>query len=66
MEYQKYIQAKCLVTPTHIQPEWYFLAAYSVLRAIPRKLGGVLCLVLFILILVFPPFFKNKNIKEIT
>ena len=38
-------------TPTHIKPEWYFLFAYSILRAIPNKLGGVIGLVISILIL---------------
>ena len=26
----------------HIQPEWYFLMAYAILRSIPNKLGGVI------------------------
>jgi len=29
-----------LITPTHIQPEWYFLFVYAILRSIPNKLGG--------------------------
>jgi ubiquinol-cytochrome c reductase cytochrome b subunit len=44
--------ANPLVTPTHIQPEWYFLFAYAILRAIPNKLGGVIALLLSILILL--------------
>lgn len=39
-----WIPANPLVTPTHIQPEWYFLFAYAILRSIPDKLGGVLAL----------------------
>lgn len=31
--------ANPLVTPVHIQPEWYFLFAYAILRSIPNKLG---------------------------
>lgn len=38
-------------TPIHIQPEWYFLFAYAILRSIPNKLGGVIALVISILIL---------------
>lgn len=34
-----------LKTPLHIQPEWYFLFAYAILRSIPNKLGGVLGLI---------------------
>jgi ubiquinol-cytochrome c reductase cytochrome b subunit len=46
-----FIPANPLVTPTHIQPEWYFLFAYAILRSIPNKLGGVLGLLLSVLFL---------------
>lgn len=65
LEYQNYIEANPLVTPTHIQPEWYFLPAYAVLRSIPKKLGGVLALVLFIAILLVVPLLKNKNLNSV-
>nr|UBX38537.1 cytochrome b [Brachionus calyciflorus] len=41
MDAENFIPANPLVTPTHIQPEWYFLFAYAILRSIPNKLGGV-------------------------
>jgi ubiquinol-cytochrome c reductase cytochrome b subunit len=47
------------VTPPHIQPEWYFLFAYAILRSIPNKLGGVIALVISIAILFILPF-TNK------
>nr|AFU50194.1 cytochrome b [Phaedon armoraciae] len=56
-----FIPANPLVTPIHIQPEWYFLFAYAILRSIPNKLGGVLALVLSIAILYPMPFFNNKK-----
>ena len=37
---ENFIPANPLVTPVHIQPEWYFLIAYAILRSIPNKLGG--------------------------
>lgn len=49
---ENYIPANALVTPPHIQPEWYFLFAYAILRAVPNKLGGVIALVGAILVLV--------------
>nr|BAJ24580.1 cytochrome b [Sipyloidea sipylus] len=52
--------ANPLVTPTHIQPEWYFLFAYAILRSIPNKLGGVMALLLSILILMIMPVYKSK------
>jgi len=38
-------------SPIHIQPEWYFLHLYAVLRSIPNKLGGLVGFVLAIIIL---------------
>ena len=48
--------ANPIVTPIHIQPEWYFLFAYAILRSVPNKLGGVIALFLSILILIIIPF----------
>nr|YP_010354151.1 cytochrome b [Valvaribifidum huananense]UOG84809.1 cytochrome b [Valvaribifidum huananense] len=55
--------ANPLVTPVHIQPEWYFLFAYAILRSIPNKLGGVIALLMSILILIILPFSFNKKIQ---
>nr|YP_010692481.1 cytochrome b [Pareronia hippia]WBV74634.1 cytochrome b [Pareronia hippia] len=60
-----FIPANPLVTPIHIQPEWYFLFAYAILRSIPNKLGGVIALIMSILILVILPFTFNKKIQGI-
>nr|YP_009050464.1 cytochrome b [Monochamus alternatus]AIG22818.1 cytochrome b [Monochamus alternatus] len=56
-----FIPANPLVTPVHIQPEWYFLFAYAILRSIPNKLGGVIALVLSIAILYILPFSNKKK-----
>jgi len=53
---ENFIPANPLVTPVHIQPEWYFLIAYAILRSIPNKLGGVVALAISIIILVICPF----------
>nr|QTZ19005.1 cytochrome b [Manota sp. WQY001] len=58
-----FIPANPLVTPPHIQPEWYFLFAYAILRSIPNKLGGVIALIMSIAILFFLPFLHNKSIQ---
>lgn len=52
--------ANPIITPLHIQPEWYFLFAYGILRSIPNKLGGVIALISSILILYFIPLFNSK------
>nr|UEP15836.1 cytochrome b [Eterusia aedea] len=60
-----FIPANPMVTPIHIQPEWYFLFAYAILRSIPNKLGGVIALVMSILILIILPITFNKKIQGI-
>nr|AXS65318.1 cytochrome b [Bostrichoidea sp. 7 KM-2017] len=59
-----FVPANPMVTPVHIQPEWYFLFAYAILRSIPNKLGGVIALVLSIMILFILPFTNKKNMKS--
>jgi len=51
MDAENWIPANSLVTPNHIQPEWYFLFAYAILRSIPNKLGGVVGLLISVSIL---------------
>nr|WRY72511.1 cytochrome b [Zyginella mandali] len=60
-----FVPANPMVTPIHIQPEWYFLFAYAILRSIPNKLGGVMALFLSILILVILPFSMKMKFKGI-
>ncbi|YP_008758405.1 cytochrome b (mitochondrion) [Diuraphis noxia] len=60
-DHNNFIMANSMITPNHIQPEWYFLFSYSILRAIPNKLGGVIALMLSILILLIMPMLNNKN-----
>nr|ABK92246.1 cytochrome b [Hydatina physis] len=57
-----FIHANPMVTPVHIQPEWYFLFAYAILRSIPSKLGGVIALVMSIAILYFLPMAASQKI----
>jgi len=53
------------ITPIHIQPEWYFLFAYAILRSIPRKLGGVIALLIAVLIFYSLVFTYINNKKTI-
>ena len=54
-EPENFLIANTMVTPNHIQPEWYFLFAYAILRRVPRKLGGVVAIVIaLVVILCFP------------
>nr|AVV48255.1 cytochrome b [Escharoides angela] len=56
---ENFIPANPLITPNHIQPEWYFLPMYAILRSIPNKLGGVIALVASIAILYTLPFYSS-------
>nr|YP_010872798.1 cytochrome b [Franciscoloa funerei]WGU50362.1 cytochrome b [Franciscoloa funerei] len=65
MDPDNFIEANPLVTPVHIQPEWYFLFAYAILRSIPSKLGGVIAMVFSIAILMLLPLLKkSKNVHS--
>nr|YP_010262157.1 cytochrome b [Somanniathelphusa hainanensis]UIB42764.1 cytochrome b [Somanniathelphusa hainanensis] len=61
-----FIPANPLVTPAHIQPEWYFLFAYAILRSIPNKLGGVIALVASVLILMIVPLIHSSKFRSLT
>lgn len=64
MDVENFISSNPLVTPVHIQPEWYFLFAYSILRSVPRKIGGVISLVMSVVVLYFLPFFLNHRFRR--
>nr|ASA39500.1 cytochrome b [Typhlatya sp. JR2016] len=61
-----FVPANPLVTPTHIQPEWYFLFAYAILRSIPNKLGGVIALALSVMILMILPFTHKAKFRSLS
>jgi len=56
---ENFILANSLISPLHIQPEWYFLQYYAILRAIPNKLGGIIIFIISLIILVIIIFYKN-------
>nr|BBN79999.1 cytochrome b [Grandidierella rubroantennata] len=64
---ENFVMADPTTTPRHIQPEWYFLFAYAILRSIPNKLGGVIALALSVMILYTLPIssksFKMKSLN---
>jgi ubiquinol-cytochrome c reductase cytochrome b subunit len=59
---ENYIKANELVTPAHLSVEWYFAPFYTILRAIPNKLGGITILLLSILWVGSLPFI-NRHCK---
>lgn len=55
------VPANFIQTPTHIQPEWYFLPYYAILRAFPSKVGGVIALLSSVLVFSFLSFFSFNS-----
>jgi len=58
-----YIRASALVTPAHIVPEWYFLPFYAMLKSFPSKLGGAVCMVGSMLILLTLPWTTENGLE---
>ena len=54
-----FIEANPIISPVHIVPEWYFLFAYAILRAIPNKILGVVALLISIVSFYFFVFVTN-------
>nr|UYL27143.1 cytochrome b [Otobius lagophilus] len=63
---ENFLPANPLITPPHIQPEWYFLFAYAILRSIPNKLGGVIALFLSIIVILILPLITASNFKSLS
>lgn len=59
-----FVPADPIVTPVHIQPEWYFLFAYAILRSVPNKLGGVIALASSVAILYLLPAFPKPKFRS--
>jgi len=48
-------------SPIHIQPEWYFLHLYAILRSIPNKLGGLIGFIIALVLLPVLVFIRSKQ-----
>nr|YP_009192679.1 cytochrome b [Tyrophagus longior]ALP46625.1 cytochrome b [Tyrophagus longior] len=67
-EVENFNTASMTTTPAHIQPEWYFLFAYAILRTIPSKLGGVFAMVaaiVIILVLTLKQLTMNNKLSPV-
>ena len=63
-EPDNYIPANPLVTPNAIVPEWYFLPFYAILRSVPDKLLGVLCMFGSILVWFILPWLDTSPVRS--
>jgi ubiquinol-cytochrome c reductase cytochrome b subunit len=65
LEHPNFDPADPMKTPEHIQPVWYFTPFYSILRAIPSKLGGVAGMGASIVVLFLLPWLDRCPVKSI-
>ncbi len=65
IEHPNYIPADPLVTPAHIAPVWYMTPFYSILRAIPDKLSGVVAMGAAIAILFSLPWLDRSGVRSV-
>ena len=57
--------ANAMKTPPHIAPVWYLTPFYSILRAIPDKLMGVMAMAAAIAVLFVLPWLDKSKVKSI-
>jgi ubiquinol-cytochrome c reductase cytochrome b subunit len=76
LEYNNFVPADPLKTPSHIAPVWYFTPYYSILRAVPpisiewlgiapTQFPGVMAMGIATLILFFLPWLDRSPVKSI-
>ena len=59
-----FVPANPLKTPADIQPEWYFLPFYAILRAVPDKLGGVTLMFGAMVLLFALPWLDTSPVRS--
>ncbi len=64
LEHANFEIANSLKTPEHIAPVWYFTPYYSMLRAVPDKLGGFVTMAAAIAILFVLPWLDRSPVRS--
>jgi ubiquinol-cytochrome c reductase cytochrome b/c1 subunit len=59
-----FIPANPLLTPADIQPEWYFLPFYAILRAVPYRLGGIILMFGSMAVLFVLPWLDTSPVRS--
>jgi len=65
LEHANFIPADPLSTPDHIAPVWYMTPFYSILRAVPNKLLGVMAMAGSIAILFVMPWLDRSPVRSL-
>ncbi len=64
LEHANFAPADPMVTPDHIAPVWYMTPFYTILRAIPNKLLGIVLMAAAIIILFFLPWCDKSPVRS--
>ncbi|KTC82137.1 cytochrome b [Legionella cherrii] len=64
LEHNNFAPANPLITPDHIAPMWYMSPYYAMLRAIPDKLLGVMCMGFALLVLFLLPWLDRSPVRS--
>lgn len=64
LEHANFAPANPMVTPDHIAPVWYMAPFYAILRAIPDKFFGILCMQAAIVLLFFVPWLDKSKVRS--
>jgi ubiquinol-cytochrome c reductase cytochrome b subunit len=65
LESPNFIEANPLATPEHITPVWYMTPFYSILRAVPNKLMGIVAMGSALGVLFLLPWLDRCPVKSI-
>lgn len=65
LEHANFLPANPLSTPEHIAPVWYLTPFYSMLRAVPDRLMGVIVMAAAIAILFVLPWLDRSPVRSI-
>nr|YP_010272913.1 cytochrome b [Pinna rudis]BCX41853.1 cytochrome b [Pinna rudis] len=61
--YLNNVPVDALRTPRHIEPEWYFLYAYAILRSVPHKTVGIIAMLMSILVMALLPYVDSSKCR---
>jgi len=61
--YLNNVPVDALRTPRHIEPEWYFLYAYAILRSVPHKTVGIIAMLRAILAMAVLPYIDSSKCR---
>jgi ubiquinol-cytochrome c reductase cytochrome b subunit len=65
IEMANFEKANPLVTPDHIAPVWYYAPFYTMLRAVPDPLGGLIVMAAAVAIFFIVPWLDNSKVASI-